>query len=296
MNRRSIARAGVAAAGVLAIAAGTAGAHPSSFGGADSFLGSALDVHTVYGHGADGLGRRAHSAAVARGGPGARRQGRQRAGVRRARPRRRRLGQGQLRLPDDVLRAGLRSRRRADRRHRRPGEPEGRRLHPEPRRHVLGRGLAGRDAEHAVVQGRPARLPERVVPGHDERRRRHLARRRDATRAAEEAGRGRRRLHRRPRRAEQAASRRPRRTRRTRRSPGSSRPRAKAGKVTSCSSTTWRSSTSTSSTSPTRASRSRSSRDATSTSSRRPARAGRTATPSSATTWSSSGSAAGTSC
>jgi len=54
MRRRSIARAGLAAAGVLAIAAGTAGAHPSSFGGTDSFLGSALDVHTVYGHGAEG--------------------------------------------------------------------------------------------------------------------------------------------------------------------------------------------------------------------------------------------------
>ena len=51
--RRTIARAGVAAVGALAIAAGTAGAHPSQFDGSDSFLDSALDEHAVYGHGAE---------------------------------------------------------------------------------------------------------------------------------------------------------------------------------------------------------------------------------------------------
>ncbi|MET0687167.1 MAG: PA domain-containing protein [Solirubrobacteraceae bacterium] len=54
MRRTSIARAGLAAAGALAIAAGTAGAHPSQLDGADSFLNSALDEHAAYGHGADG--------------------------------------------------------------------------------------------------------------------------------------------------------------------------------------------------------------------------------------------------
>ncbi len=54
MKRRTIARAAVAAVGVLAIATGTAGAHPSQFDGSDSFLDSALDEHVAYGHGADG--------------------------------------------------------------------------------------------------------------------------------------------------------------------------------------------------------------------------------------------------
>ncbi|HYI19230.1 MAG TPA: hypothetical protein VD836_11000, partial [Solirubrobacteraceae bacterium] len=53
MNRRTFARAAVAAAGILAVGAGTAGAHPSQFDGADSFLNSALDEHRAYGHGAE---------------------------------------------------------------------------------------------------------------------------------------------------------------------------------------------------------------------------------------------------
>ena len=53
MNRRTIARAAAGAVGALAIAAGTAGAHPSQFDGTDSFLDSALDEHRAYGHGAD---------------------------------------------------------------------------------------------------------------------------------------------------------------------------------------------------------------------------------------------------
>ena len=143
-----------------------------------------------------------------------------------------------------------------------------------------------------VIQGRPARLPERVVPADDQRRRRHLARRRQQPGPPEEARRGRRRLHEEVRRRSRTACRRPRPTRRTPRSRGRARATA-AG--TSCSSTTWRSPTSTSSTSPTRASRS-SWPSGTSTRPRRPAPAGRTATPSSATTWWSRRSAARTSC
>ena len=54
MKRRTLARAGLAAASALAIGAGTAGAHPSSFDGVDSLMSSSLDVHTVFGHGAEG--------------------------------------------------------------------------------------------------------------------------------------------------------------------------------------------------------------------------------------------------
>ena len=54
MNRRTIARAGLAAAGAFALAAGTAGAHPSDFTGAHSLMSSSLDVHSVFGHGAEG--------------------------------------------------------------------------------------------------------------------------------------------------------------------------------------------------------------------------------------------------
>jgi hypothetical protein len=54
VTRRLVARAGIAAVGALTLAAGSAGAHPSSFSGADSFMNSALDVHTTYGHGAAG--------------------------------------------------------------------------------------------------------------------------------------------------------------------------------------------------------------------------------------------------
>ena len=53
MKTRTIAHAAAAAVGALAIAAGPAGAHPSQFDGADSFLNSALDEHRAYGHGAE---------------------------------------------------------------------------------------------------------------------------------------------------------------------------------------------------------------------------------------------------
>ena len=54
MKRRSVARAALAATGALALAAGTAGAHPSDMLIDDGFLNSALDEHQTYGHGAEG--------------------------------------------------------------------------------------------------------------------------------------------------------------------------------------------------------------------------------------------------
>ena len=197
MKRHLVARSALAAAGALALAAadgrGASVGHVHRRRIPELRARRAPDVRTR----CRGLGTGAPGAAVrsARGRAQADRQDGQRAGVRRSRARGRRLGQGQLRLPDDVLRAAVRARRRADRRHLRPGETRQEGLRPEPRRHVLGRGLAGRDDEHAVVQGRPARLPERVVPGHDQRRRRHLARGRLQPRPPEEARRGRGRLH-----------------------------------------------------------------------------------------------------
>ena len=183
MKRRVFARAALAATSALALAAGTAGAHPSDMLVDDGFLNSALDEHQAYGHGAEGSVPGRKELPTARGtGPQARRQDHQRAGVRRARPGRRRLGQGQLRLPDDVLRADMRPRRRADRRHLRPGQPVKRGYIPSHVDTFSGEGSQVVTMDTPVVQGRRARLPERVVPGHDQRRRRHLARRRDATR------------------------------------------------------------------------------------------------------------------
>ena len=91
-----------------------------------------------------------------------------------------------------------------------------------------GEGSQVVDDEHAVLQGRPARLPERVVPGHDQRRRRHHARRRAQPELAEEARRGRRRLHQEGRHAGEGRAADARPTRRTRRSRGTNK---ETGKV-----------------------------------------------------------------
>ena len=195
MKRRFVVRAALAATGALALAAGTAGAHPMDFGTtSDSWINSGVGVHWKS-HGAAGAVAGRSTVIRHELAPESRRQGRPGRQARRQRPRGRRLGQGRLRLPDDVLRADLRPRRRADRRHLQAERAGAEGLHPEPHGHVLRRGLAGHLDEHALLQGRPARLPERVVPGHDQRRRRHHARRRAQPERAEEARRGRRRLH-----------------------------------------------------------------------------------------------------
>lgn len=54
MKRHLVARSALAAAGSLALAAATAGAHPSDTFIDDGFLNSALDEHQTYGHGAEG--------------------------------------------------------------------------------------------------------------------------------------------------------------------------------------------------------------------------------------------------
>jgi hypothetical protein len=54
VKRRIAARAAIAAAGALAVAAGSAGAHPGDLYTDDGFLNSALEEHQVYGHGAEG--------------------------------------------------------------------------------------------------------------------------------------------------------------------------------------------------------------------------------------------------
>ena len=187
VKRRIAVRAALAATGALALAAGTAGAHPMRLrrpratAGSTPALGGALELAT-----APRAPWPAASHGTARARTGLELVGQFDLGGKLggARPRGRRLGQGQLRLPDDVLRADLRPRRRADRRHRRPGEPEGRRATSRATSDTFsGEGSQVVTLEHAVLQGRPARLPERVVPGHDQRRGRHHARRRYATRA-----------------------------------------------------------------------------------------------------------------
>ena len=148
------------------------------------------------------------------------RQVRPRRQARRRRPRGRRLGQGQLRLPDDVLRADLRSRRRADRRHRQPGRaPKMAGYIPSHTDTYSGEGSQVISMDTPVLQGRAAGLPERVVPELDQRHGRHDAvdvcdpiRRRSSWRAPATSP---RRTARSP-----AASRRPAPTRRTRPSPG----------------------------------------------------------------------------
>ena len=165
MKRRSVARAALAATGALALAAGTAGAHPSDMLIDDGFLNSALDEHQTYGHGAEGSvpGRKELPS-------GPEELGLKLIGKTINAPE---FGEGRV---ADVSakgnyayltmfyeptcgRGGVQIVDISN-----PAEPEGRRLHPEPRRHLLRRGLAGRDAQHPVLQGRPARLPERVVP------------------------------------------------------------------------------------------------------------------------------------
>ena len=54
MKRRLVARSALVAAGALALAVGSAGAHPSDSLVDDGFLNSALDEHRTYGHGAAG--------------------------------------------------------------------------------------------------------------------------------------------------------------------------------------------------------------------------------------------------
>ena len=139
--------AAVAATGALALAAGTAGAHPdrttTDAGSTPRSTSTRTRTAPKAPCPAELSVRPGHQ------GPEAGRQDDPRPRVRRLRPGRRRLGEGQLRLPDDVLRAAVRPWRRPDRGHLQPGEPGQARLHPEPRGHVLGRGLAGRDDGHA---------------------------------------------------------------------------------------------------------------------------------------------------
>src|SRR5918994_3360608 len=54
VKRRFVVRAAAAAVGAFALAAGTAGAHPSDLFVDDGFLNSGLEEHQVYGHGAAG--------------------------------------------------------------------------------------------------------------------------------------------------------------------------------------------------------------------------------------------------
>ena len=176
MKRHLVARSALAAAGALALAAATAGAHPSDTFIDDGFLNSALDEHQTYGHGAEGSvpGRLELPS-------GAREVGLKLIGKTVNAPEFGDLGRvadvsakGNYAYLTDVLRAA-RAAAAACRSSTSPTRRTRQDVGYVPS-HVdtfSRRGLAGRDDEHAVVQGRPARLPERVVPGHDQRRRRH---------------------------------------------------------------------------------------------------------------------------
>ena len=286
MKRRLVARTALVAAGALALVVGSAGAHPSDSLVDDGFLNSALDEHQTYGHGAAGSvdGRKKLPCPRARTDSSSSASPPRRARVRRRRPRRRRLGQGQLRLPDDVLRAvpaaaaACRSWTSPTRRTR---SKKG--FVPSHTDTFSGEGSQVVSMDTASFKGDLLVYQNEWCPEHDQRRRRHHARGREQPELAQEARRGRGRLHqedgdaRQGRPADQGQP----DALRVRVEAEGRRGNGPAG--TSCWSTTLRSPTSTSSTSPTRPSR----RWSTSTNldqSPRPARAGRTATPSSATT------------